>query len=322
MSGIKQIKNLKDFSLSVERFQGGHRLCPGCSHSIIVREFINATDDELCVSTATGCLEVCSTIYPFTSWDVSWIHIGFENAAAAISGVEAMHKSLAKQGKSYNDKNMKFVAFGGDGGTYDIGFQSLSGATERGHNFIYVCLDNEGYMNTGGQRSSSTPIGGSTTTSPSGKVSYGEKKAKKDLTAIMSSHRCKYVAQVAPSSWKDLVTKAQKAYQTDGPVYINAMSPCPTEWKYDPSLSMEISKVMVDSCVCPLYEIEHDPETYSFKLTVNYEPKNKLPVVDYLSMQGRFKHLFLPQNKHVLDQWQKNIDAQWDYLRRRQDAGV
>ncbi|MDR2904910.1 MAG: pyruvate ferredoxin oxidoreductase [Helicobacteraceae bacterium] len=322
MGEMKQIKNLKDFSTSVERFQGGHRLCPGCSHGVIIREFVNATDDELCLSNATGCLEVCSTIYPFTSWNASWIHIGFENAAAAISGVEAMHKALKNKGKGYSGKEVKFVALGGDGGTYDIGFQSLSGAAERGHNFIYLCLDNEGYMNTGGQRSSSTPVGAATTTSPSGKVSYGEKKRKKDLVSIMSMHRCDYVAQVAPSSWKDLVTKAQKAYQAKGSVFINAMSPCPTEWKFDPALSMEVSKVMVDSCVCPLYEIEHNDNDFGYKLTITYEPKNKLPVRDYIAMQGRFKHLFKPENAHILDQWQKDIDAYWDYLRRRQDAGV
>ncbi|GHV03081.1 pyruvate ferredoxin oxidoreductase subunit beta [Campylobacterota bacterium] len=322
MGEIKPIKNLKDFSTVVERFQGGHRLCPGCSHSVIVREFVNATDEELCISNATGCLEVCSTIYPFTSWNVSWIHIGFENAAAAISGVEAMHKSLKNQGKSFSQKPVHFLAFGGDGGTYDIGFQSLSGAAERGHNFIYVCIDNEGYMNTGGQRSSSTPIGSSTTTSPAGKVSYGEKQTKKDLVAIMSAHHCKYVAQVAPSSWKDLVQKAQKAYAVNGPVFINAMSPCPTEWKFDPALSMEVSKVMVDSCVCPLYEIEHNHDDFGYKLTITYEPKNKLPVKDYIAMQGRFKHLFKPENAHILELWQKNVDAKWDYLRRRQDAGV
>ncbi|MDR2152962.1 MAG: hypothetical protein LBO72_09080, partial [Helicobacteraceae bacterium] len=324
MGEVKQIKNLKDFSASIERFQGGHRLCPGCSHGVIVREFINATDEEMCVSNATGCLEVCSTIYPFTSWNVSWVHVGFENAAAAISGVEAMHKSLKNQGKSYNDKEIKFLAFGGDGGTYDIGFQSLSGAAERGHRFIYVCVDNEGYMNTGGQRSSSTPIGSSTTTSPAGKISYGEKKHKKDLVAIMAAHRCEFVAQIAPGHkfWKDLVTKAQRAYAANGPVFINAMSPCPTEWKFDPALSMQVGEVMVDSCVCPLYQIEHNDEAYGYKLTITYEPKNKLPVKEYIALQGRFKHLFKPENAHILEQWQKNVDAQWDYLRRRQDAGV
>lgn len=317
MSEVKEIKNLKQFSTSKERFQGGHRLCPGCSHSIIVREFVNATDDELCVSTATGCLEVCSTIYPYTSWDVSWIHIGFENAAAAISGVEAMHKSLKNNGKSFDDKPMKFIAFAGDGGTYDIGFQSLSGAAERGHDFIYVCLDNEGYMNTGGQRSSSTPIGGATTTSPAGKISYGEKKMKKDMMSIMAAHGCEYVAQAAPSNWKDMVKKAQKSFQASGPVYINAVSPCPTEWKFDPSMSMEVSKVMVESRVVPLYEIEGGS-----KVTVNYKPKNHVPVEEYLGMQGRFKQLFKPSNKHIIEEWQKNVDAKWEYLLRREEAGI
>jgi pyruvate ferredoxin oxidoreductase beta subunit len=322
MTDIKVIKNLKDLATSKDRFQGGHRLCPGCSHGVIVREMLNATDDELCISNATGCLEVCSTIYPFTSWNASWIHVGFENAAAAISGVEAMHKSLQNQGKSFSDKEVKFLTFGGDGGTYDIGFQSLSGAAERGHRFIYVCLDNEGYMNTGGQRSSATPLGASTSTSPAGKKSYGEKQVKKDLIAIMAAHRCEFVAQVAPSSWRDLIKKAQRAYQAKGPVFINAMSPCPTEWKYDPALSMQVSEVMVDSCVCPLYQIEAVDEPYGYKLTITYEPKNKLPVRDYIALQGRFKHLFKPENAHILDQWQKEIDAHWDYLRRRQDAGI
>ena len=317
MSGTKHIKNLKEFSTSTERFQGGHRLCPGCSHSILVREIVNATEDELCVSTATGCLEVCTAIYPYTSWDVSWIHIGFENAAAAISGTEAMHKALAKKGKAYSDKPMKFIAFGGDGGTYDIGFQSLSGATERGHDFMYVCLDNEGYMNTGGQRSSSTPIGGSTTTSPAGKVSYGEKQQKKDITQIMAAHRCGFVAQVAPSHWKDMVRKIEQAYETKGPTYINAISPCPTEWKFSPEVSMEISKLAVETCVFPLYQIED-----GHKLTVTYKPKNKLPVEEYLKAQGRFKHLFKPEFKHVVDQWQKDVDAYWEYLLKREAAGV
>ena len=178
MSDIKKIKNLKEFSTAVERFEGGHRLCPGCSHSIIVREMINATDDEIVVSTATGCLEVCTAIYPYTAWDVSWIHIGFENAAASISGAEAMHKARKAKGTLISEKPTKFIAFGGDGGTYDIGFQSMSGAFERGHEFIYVCLDNEGYMNTGGQRSSSSPIGCVTTTTPAGScVDMGDRKS-------------------------------------------------------------------------------------------------------------------------------------------------
>ncbi len=317
---MKNITNLKEFACTPDRFQGGHRLCPGCAHGMIVREVVNATDDDLVVSTATGCLEVCSAIYPYTSWDVSWLHIGFENAAAGISGAEAMYKALSRKNRLYNeDRNVKFVAFGGDGGTYDIGFQSLSGATERGHDFLYVCLDNEGYMNTGGQRSSSTPIGAHTTTSPRGRVSYGEKHRKKDLTMIMAAHGAPYVATAVPSTkhWKDLATKAAKAISTVGPTFINALSPCTTEWKFKPEDTVEIGDLAVETCVFPLYEIED-----GHKLTISYRPKNKLPVEEYLSRQGRFSHLFKPENKWLIEEWQKEVDRYWEYLQRREEAGV
>eukprot|EP01155_Anaeramoeba_flamelloides_P019451 Anaeramoba_flamelloidesa574490_34.p1 GENE.a574490_34~~a574490_34.p1 ORF type:complete len:214 (+),score=23.40 a574490_34:204-845(+) len=190
----KQIKNLKTFSTAAERFEGAHVLCPGCAHSIIVREVLNATNDNLVVSAATGCLEVCTAIYPHTSWDCSWIHIGFENASTAAAGAEAMNKALRNKGRiSANEPEPKFVTFGGDGATYDIGFQWISGCFERGHDMMYVCLDNEVYANTGGQRSSSTPIGASATTSPAGSTSYGEKQNKKDMLAIMAAHGSPYV---------------------------------------------------------------------------------------------------------------------------------
>ena len=317
---MKNITTLKEFACTPDRFNGGHRLCPGCAHGMIVREVINATDDDVVVSTATGCLEVCTAIYPYTSWDVSWLHIGFENAAAGISGAEAMYKALSRKNKSFNpDKNVKFVAFGGDGGTYDIGFQSLSGATERGHDFLYVCLDNEGYMNTGGQRSSATPIGAHTTTSPRGRVSYGEKNRKKDLTMIMAAHGCPYVATATPGSkhWKDMAQKAAKALSTVGPTFINALSPCTTEWKFKPEDTVEISDLAVETCMFPLYEIED-----GHKLTVNYKPKNKLPIEEYLSRQGRFSHLFKPENRWVIEEIQKEVDRYWEYLLRREEAGV
>ncbi len=317
---MKNIGNLKEFACTPDRFQGGHRLCPGCAHGMIVREVVNATDDDLVISTATGCLEVCSAIYPYTSWDVSWLHIGFENAAAGISGAEAMYKALSRKNRLYNeDRNVKFVAFGGDGGTYDIGFQSLSGATERGHDFLYVCLDNEGYMNTGGQRSSSTPIGAHTTTSPRGRVSYGEKHRKKDLTMIMAAHGCPYVATAVPGTkhWKDLAAKAAKALSTVGPTFINALSPCTTEWKFKPEDTVEIGDLAVETCMFPLYEIED-----GHKLTITYRPKQKIPVEEYLSRQGRFAHLFKPENKWVIEEIQKQVDEYWEYLQRREEAGV
>jgi len=318
MAEQKKIKNLKSFSTSADRFEGANLLCPGCAHSIIVREVLNATNDDLVLSTATGCLEVCTAVYPYTSWDASWIHIGFENAATAVTGAEAMYKALKRKGRlPQSDRNPKFVAFGGDGASYDIGFQWISGAFERGHNFMYVTLDNEVYANTGGQSSSSTPIGASTTTAPAGRVSYGEKRHKKDMMAIMAAHGAPYVAQVAPNKWKDMVKKIQTGLNTEGPVYINAMSACTTEWRFPASDTIAVSDVAVDSLVFPLYEIINGTE-----LRITYRPKNVLPVKDYLGIQGRFKHLFKPENRHLIDEWQKRVDAHWEYLQRREEAKV
>jgi len=314
----KIIKNLKEFSTSNDRLEGAHLLCPGCAHSIIVRELMNCTDDDLVISTNTGCLEVSTAVYPYTSWDTSWIHIGFENSATAASCAEAMYKARKRKGTLKDpDRSVKFVAFGGDGSTYDIGFQWLSGAVERGHDFTYICLDNEVYANTGGQRSSSTPIGASTTTSPAGRISYGEKQNKKDLVGIMAAHGAPYVAQVAPNKWKLMVKSFQKALETEGPCYINAMSACTTEWKFAPNETIDVSDLATDSLVFPLYEIIDGRE-----LNILYRPKNVIPVKDYLAAQGRFKHLFKPENAHVLEEWQKRVDAQWEYLQRREEARV
>ena len=318
MSTIKKIKNLKELSTSNDRFEGAHLLCPGCAHSIIVRELMNCTDDNLVISSNTGCLEVSTAVYPYTSWDTSWIHIGFENAATAVAGAEAMYKARKRKGTLKDpDAPVKFVAVGGDGSTYDIGFQWLSGAVERGHDFTYICLDNEVYANTGGQRSSSTPIGASATTSPAGRVSYGEKMMKKDLVGIMAAHGAPYVAQMAPNKWKDMLKKMQKALATEGPVYLNAISACTTEWKFDPKDTISITDLATDSLVFPLYEIIDGRE-----LNITYRPKNIIPVKDYLGAQGRFKHLFKPEWKHILDEWQTNVDAQWEYLQRREEAKV
>ncbi len=317
MSEIKKIKNLKEFSTSADRFEGANLLCPGCAHSIIVREILNATNDDLILASSTGCLEVCTAVYPYTSWDASWIHIGFENSSTAIAGAEAMYKALKRKGRLKQDREPKFVAFGGDGASYDIGFQWISGCFERGHNMMYVVLDNEVYANTGGQRSSSTPIGASATTSPAGRVSYGEKQNKKDMLAIMAAHGAPYVAQVAPNKWKDMIKKIQHGFQVEGPVFINAMSACTTEWKFDPADTIAISDLATDSLVFPLYEIIDGT-----KLNITYRPKNIVPVEEYLAAQGRFKHLFKDQYKHLIKEWQERVDAKWEYLQRREEASV
>jgi len=316
--GNKEIKNLKSFSTAAERFEGAHVLCPGCAHSIIVREVLNATNDNLVVGASTGCLEVCTAIYPHTSWDCSWIHIGFENGSTAVAGAETANKALRRKGRiDPNTPEPKFIAFGGDGATYDIGFQWISGCFERGHNMMYVCLDNEVYANTGGQRSSSTPIGASATTTPAGSHSYGEKQNKKDMVAIMAAHGTPYVAQVAPNKWKDMVKKIQKGFDTNGPVYINAMSACTTEWKFPIHQTIEVSDMATDSLVFPLYEVINGEE-----LNITYRPKNIVPVRDYLGVQPRFKHLFKKENEYLLDEWQKRVDAKWDYLQRREESRV
>ncbi|QSZ42607.1 pyruvate ferredoxin oxidoreductase [Sulfurimonas aquatica] len=319
MTQIKaKTKNLKNFSTSTERFEGSNLLCPGCAHSIIVREVLNATDDNLILAASTGCLEVCTAVYPHTSWDASWIHIGFENGSSAVAGAEAMHKALKKKGRlKQPERTPKFVAFGGDGATYDIGFQWISGCFERGHDMMYVCLDNEVYANTGGQRSSSTPIGASATTSPAGRTSYGEKRNKKDIMAIMAAHGAPYVAQVAPNKWKDMVKKIQTGFATEGPVFINAMSACTTEWKFAPEDTIAISDLATESLVFPLYEIIDGTE-----LNITYRPKNVIPVRDYLGAQGRFKHLFSKQYEYLIDEWQSRVDAKWEYLQRREEARV
>ncbi|VAY86290.1 Pyruvate:ferredoxin oxidoreductase, beta subunit [hydrothermal vent metagenome] len=311
----KAIKNLKEFSTSAERFEGANKLCPGCAHSIIVREVLNATNDRLVISNSTGCLEVCSSIFPYTSWDTSWIHIGFQNASTAISGAEAVYKSLRNKGKlTKEQENIKFVTFGGDGATYDIGFQYLSAAFERGTDFMYVCLDNEVYANTGGQRSSSTPIGSSTTTTPAGSQSYGKNTQKKDIVSIMAAHGAPYVAQVAPSKWKDMVKKIQRGYATKGPVFINAVSACTTEWKFAPNKTIEVTDLAVDSLMHPLYEIIDGVE-----LNITYRPKNIISVEEYYGAQGRFKHLFKPENRHIIEETQKIVNKRWDFLQRREE---
>ncbi len=310
----KEIKNLKQFSKSAERFEGAHLLCPGCAHGMIVREVLNSVDGPIAIGNSTGCLEVSTAVYPHTSWNVPWIHIGFENGSTAICGVEAMYKALEKKGR-YKGQRPKFVAFGGDGATYDIGFQFISGCFERGHDFTYICLDNEVYANTGGQRSGSTPLGASTSTTPAGKVSYGKKQKKKDLLSIMAAHGSPYVAQVAPNKWKDMNAKIKRAIDTEGPTFINAMSACTTEWKFNSNHTVEMSDLAVDSLVFPLYEIINGHE-----LRITYRPKKVIPVREYLAAQGRFKHLFKPENEHIIEQFQKDVDDRWELLQRREEA--
>jgi len=303
------LATLKELSQKKEVLTGGHRLCAGCGHGIATRMVLNAVEDPLVVSVATGCLEVATTIYPYTAWRCSFIHNAFENAAATISGVEVAYRALKRKGKI--EKDMKFVAFGGDGGTYDIGFQSLSGAMERGHNIVYVCLDNGAYMNTGIQRSSATPFGADTTTSPAGKVIPGKQQFRKDLTAVMADHNIPYVAQASPHNWKDLHEKARKAFEVDGPAFLNILSPCPRGWRYNTPDISQVLKLAVESRYWPLFEVENG------KWKLNHRPKKYVPVEEWLKLQGRFRHLFKEENRHLIDKLQKEVDRRWDILLER-----
>lgn len=312
----KEVKNLKQFSKSAEKFEGANLLCPGCAHGMIIREVLNSVDGHILIGNSTGCIEVSTAVYPYTSWDVPWIHIGFENSSTAVAGAEAMYKALVRKGR-YTGEKPKFVAFGGDGSTYDIGFQWISGCFERGHDLTYICFDNEVYANTGGQRSGSTPLGSSTSTTPAGRVSYGKKEKKKDILAIFAAHGSPYVAQVAPNKWKDMNKKIKTALDTEGPTFINALSACTTEWRFDCNNTVEMMDLAVDSLVFPLYEIINGHE-----LHITYRPKNIIPVREYLGVQGRFKHLFKPENEHIIEQWQKDVDKKWELLQRREEAKI
>ena len=301
--------NLKENLMKEDRFEGGHRMCAGCGSPIAVRTILRALEpeDKAVVCSATSCLEVSTFMYPYNAWKDSFIHNAFENAAATITGVEAAYNLMKKKGKI--DETWKFITFGGDGGTYDIGFQSLSGAFERGHDFVYVCYDNEAYMNTGIQRSSSTPHFADTTTTPAGTVVLGKLQQKKNLTRIMVAHGSPYVAQTTfIGNFKDITEKAHKAIYTPGPTFLNVMAPCPRGWRYPTEKLMEVTKAAVETCVWPLYEVIEG------KYVLNYMPKNKLPVEEYLKLQGRFAHMFKPGNEWMIEQVQKEVDKSWEEL--------
>jgi len=306
--------NLKEISQNPDRLTGGHRLCAGCGAGIMARQtLLAAGNTPVVVTSATGCLEVSTSVFPYSAWNVSFFHSAFENSAATCSGIETAYRSLKKQGKINED--IRFIAFGGDGGTYDIGLQSLSGAMERGHRMLYICYNNEAYMNTGIQRSGATPMGASSTTAPAGKVRQGKEQHRKDLTQIMVAHNIPYVAQAYIGNWNDYMTKVKKALDIDGPTFINILTPCRLGWNYKPEDTMSLNRLAVESCIWPSYEVENG--VYK----INVMPKNKVPVTEFLKPQGRFKHLFKPENAHILEAIQKEVDEKWELLQRRASAG-
>ena len=269
-----------EFTYEISRgFLPGHRACAGCGQASAVRLVMEIAAPDCVVVNATGCLEVFSTPHPESAWGVPWVHSLFENVPSVASGIEA---ALKKQGKL--DKT-RVLAFGGDGATLDIGFGALSGMFERGHDILYICMDNEAYMNTGVQRSGSTPYAASTTTSPAGRQSFGEDRPKKNLPAISAAHGIPYVATASMSYFADLRRKVKKAINIRGPKYLQIHVPCPPGWGYDEKLTIEVGKLAVDCGLYPLVEWEDGEVTKVRKI-------KQVPVEEYLKTQRRFRHLF------------------------------
>jgi pyruvate ferredoxin oxidoreductase beta subunit len=303
MSNVKTLQKLRNAG---ELFMPGHRACIGCGEVLAMRQVCKALGKDIIIANATGCMEIISSPFPTTNWDVPWIHALFENTAAVASGVESGLDAMRRKGKGPS-QDVTVVAMGGDGSTFDIGLQSLSGALERGHNFIYVCFDNEGYMNTGIQRSSATPFGASTTTSPVGKNSIGQTTQKKDMPLIALAHHIPYIATCTPAHPTDLAKKIKKAKEIKGPAYIHVFSPCPTGWGTDSDLAIELCRLAVDTGVFPLGECVHG--TYALTKQI----KELKPIRDYMKLQRRFRHL----SDDVIDQIQAQVREHYQIVRSK-----
>ncbi|MEM2082006.1 MAG: thiamine pyrophosphate-dependent enzyme [Candidatus Bathyarchaeia archaeon] len=304
----------KDIAEKPDLFLSGHRACAGCAPTTVLRLIMKATRGPTIVTQATGCMEVVSSIYPYTSWAVPWLHTAFETAAANASGIEAALKAMKRKGKLKHE-HVDVIAIAGDGGTYDIGFQALSGAVERGHDFLFVLYDNEAYMNTGIQRSGGTPKGAATTTSPAGTAIPGKLEYKKPIADIMVAHEIPYVATASPYYWRDLLEKVRKGLEVEGPAFLHVLAPCPRGWRSDQAKSIEYSKLAVETCVFPLWEAVNGRYQLSVpSKLIALAPQKKRPVTDYLQGQGRFRHLFAPKNKSMLDDFQRVTDERWQRL--------
>jgi len=294
-----------------EYFSPGHRACQGCAEALAIRLVCKALGRNIIIASATGCMEVVSTPIPFTAWRVPWFHVAFENAAAVASGIESALKVLMRKGR-IPYKKIVTLAMAGDGGTADIGLQALSGALERNDNFIYICTDNEAYMNTGIQRSSSTPFGASTTTSPAGKVKMGQITWKKNMPAIAAAHNIPYVATACPSYPVDLIQKVKKAADIEGAAYIHILSVCPTGWRSAPELSIKLGRLAVETGIFPIYEVERG----QYRLNIDFP--NLKPIKEYLKLQGRFRHL----TDEMIGEIEKRVHKEYEQLREKAKKGV
>jgi pyruvate ferredoxin oxidoreductase beta subunit len=308
---VSRLKTLVRNQNGVQPLRGGHSLCQGCGVPVVVRTVLSTIRQPTVVVNATGCLEVATTRFPTTAWNVPWLHVAFENAAAVASGVESAQRALRRRNALPGDEDVAVVVFAGDGGTYDIGLQALSGALERGHRFLFVCYDNEAYMNTGIQRSGATPFAAATTTSPAGLDSFGKAQQRKDMTAIAIAHHVPYVAQAAATHWDDLSRKVERAVAADGPAFLNVLTDCPLGWGHEPRLFARVIDTAVECRYWPLYEVVEG------EYRLSYVPRRRVLVEEWLELQQRFAHLLAPENREVVEAIQARVDADWQALVER-----
>lgn len=313
---MSRLKTLVRAEGGVPPLRGGHSLCQGCGIPVVVRTVLDSLGTPAVVVNATGCLEVATTRFPTTAWNVPWLHVAFENAAAVASGVESALRALRRRNALPSGAPVTVVVFAGDGGTYDIGLQALSGALERGHRFLFVCYDNEAYMNTGVQRSGATPFAASTTTAPAGLASFGKAQQRKDMTAIAVAHGIPYAAQAVGSDWHDLSVKAQRAAAADGPAFLNVLTDCPVGWGHEPRISLQLLNAAVDCRFWPLYDVVDG----RYRLT--HRPQTAVAVEEWLRPQARFAHLLRPENAGLVEQIRQRIDADWAALLARCESGA
>ncbi len=298
-----KLKNIKIFKME-ELLAPGTRTCTGCGAAVAIRMVLRAAQKEVgnnfIVCNATGCLEVATTPYPETSWKIPWIHVAFENVSAVASGVNAAYEYISER---KGIEKPKIIAIGGDGATFDIGFGSLSGMLKRNDDVLYICYDNEAYMNTGIQQSSSTPRFADTTTTPAGSIIPGNLEKKKDLVRIAAAHNV-YAASTTIYNFRDLENKVRKALRIKGAKYIQILASCPPGWRIPEKDAIKVVKMAVDTGIYKVFEIENG------KFKLNYKPVKRLPVEEYLKMQGRFKHL----TKEQIDEIQKEVDKEWEEI--------
>ncbi|MDT7968985.1 MAG: pyruvate synthase subunit PorB [Vulcanisaeta sp.] len=304
-------RTIKDLPVE-ERFGPGQLTCAGCGPSIAVRWLLKAAGSDIIVVNATGCIEVTTTSYPYTAWSIPYLHVAFENAAAAASGVESALKALRRKG--ILDTKARVMVIAGDGGTYDIGLQSLSGMLERGHGVLYVLYDNEAYMNTGIQRSGGTPHFAWTTTSPVGSKLRGKVQRKKDIMSIVIGHHIPYAATANIAYPIDLANKVKTAldYLDEGPAFIHVLAPCPPGWRYPEEMTVEIARLATETGYFPLYEWDHGRIRLNPPSNTHLDKSRRKPIIEFLKRQGRFSHLTEEDVREI----EREIDEYWDYLAR------